>query len=73
MTRLVLSYLSYHLTDKNEIIIIIFNQLVLIYENRLNTESNDTLKLTVSNMITLLFNIRITLFSLQSDKCVQAK
>ncbi|CAF4086437.1 unnamed protein product [Rotaria sordida] len=74
----------------------IFNQLLLIYENRLNTESNDTLKLTVSNMIKSLLNIsiiakqeaiekgfiesqidhlkriqtKLTLFSLQSDKCV---
>ncbi|CAF1410192.1 unnamed protein product [Rotaria magnacalcarata] len=83
-----------HSTDKNGIKI--FNQLVLIYENRLNTESNDTLKLTVSNMIKSLLNIsvtakqeaidsgfiesqidhlkriqtKLTLFSLQSDKCV---
>ncbi|CAF1083476.1 unnamed protein product [Rotaria sp. Silwood1] len=74
----------------------IFNHLLLIYENRLNTESNDTLKLTVSNMIKSLLNIsitakqeaiekgfiesqidhlkriqtKLTLFSLQSDKCV---
>jgi len=38
----------------------IFNQLLIIYENRLNTESNDTLKLTVSNMIKSLLNISIT-------------
>ena len=37
-----------------------FNRLLLIYENRLNTESNDTLKLTVSNMIKSLLNISIT-------------
>ncbi|CAF3018794.1 unnamed protein product [Rotaria sp. Silwood2] len=81
-------------SDKNGIKI--FNQLLLIYENRLNTESNDTLKLTVSNMIKSLLNIsitakqeaiekgfiesqidhlkriqtKLTLFSLQSDKCV---
>lgn len=92
----------------------IFNQLLIIYENRLNTESNDTLKLTVSNMIKSLLSIsrtakqeaiesnkkrrlvelnevffliiegfiesqidhlkrvqtKLTLFSLQSDKCV---
>lgn len=92
----------------------IFNHLLNIYENRLNTESNDTLKLTVSNMIKSLLNIsksakeeaieskriklfqedinelfcilegfiesqidhlkriqtKLTLFSLQSDKCV---
>lgn len=35
----------------------IFNQLLSIYENRLNTESNDTLKLTVSNIIKSLLNI----------------
>ena len=35
----------------------IFDQLLIIYENRLNTESNDTLKLTVSNMIKSLLNI----------------
>jgi hypothetical protein len=29
----------------------IFNQLLIIDENRLNTQSNNTLKLTVSNMI----------------------
>jgi hypothetical protein len=29
------------------------------YENRLNTESNDALKLTVSNMIKSLLNISI--------------
>jgi len=39
---------------------IIFNQLLTIYENRLNTESNDTLKLTVSNMIKSLVNLSIT-------------
>ncbi|CAF4149485.1 unnamed protein product, partial [Rotaria magnacalcarata] len=33
-------YLSYHPTDTNRIKI--FNQLVLIYESRLNTESNNT-------------------------------
>jgi hypothetical protein len=38
----------------------IFNQLLIIYENCLNTESNDTLKLTVSNMIKSLLNISIT-------------
>jgi hypothetical protein len=38
----------------------IFNQLLIIYENRLNTESNDTLKLTISNMIKSLLNISIT-------------
>lgn len=38
----------------------IFNQLLIIYENRLNTESNDTLKLTVSNMIKSLLNISKT-------------
>jgi hypothetical protein len=38
----------------------IFNQLLIIYENRLNTESNDTLKLTVSNMIKSLLNISNT-------------
>jgi hypothetical protein len=38
----------------------IFNQLLIIYENRLNTESNDTLKLTVSNMIKSLLNISRT-------------
>jgi hypothetical protein len=89
----------------------IFNQLLIIYENRLNTESNDILKLTVSSMIkslveqlnkTLLkvkrrlvkvlnsflffliiegfiesqidhlkrVQTKLTLFSLQSDKCV---
>ncbi|CAF5122880.1 unnamed protein product, partial [Rotaria socialis] len=47
-----------HSTDKNGIKIL--NQLVLIYENRLNTESNDTLKLTVSNMIKSLLNISVT-------------
>ncbi len=44
--------------DKNGIKI--FNQLLILYENRLNTESNDTLKLTVSNMIKSLLNISIT-------------
>ncbi len=39
---------------------IIFNQLLIIYENRLNTESNDTLKLTVSNMLKSLLNISVT-------------
>jgi hypothetical protein len=34
--------------------------LLILYENRLNTESNDTLKLTVSNMIKSLLNISIT-------------
>ena len=38
----------------------VFNQLLIIYENRLNTESNDTLKLTVSNMIKSLLNISVT-------------
>ncbi len=38
----------------------IFHQLLIIYENRLNTESNDTLKLTVSNMIKSLLNISVT-------------
>lgn len=38
----------------------IFDQLLKIYENRLNTESNDTLKLTVSNMIKSLLNISNT-------------
>ena len=38
----------------------IFNQLLIIYENRLNTESNDTLKLTVSNLIKSLLNISLT-------------
>jgi hypothetical protein len=38
----------------------IFNQLLIIYENRLNTESNDTLKLTVSNMIKSLLSISRT-------------
>ncbi|CAF0945383.1 unnamed protein product [Adineta steineri] len=81
-------------SDKNGIKI--FDQLLILYENRLNTESNDTLKLTVSNMIKSLLNIsitakqeaiekgfiesqidhlkriqtKLTLFSLQSDKCV---
>ncbi|CAF1556450.1 unnamed protein product, partial [Adineta ricciae] len=81
-------------TDKNGMKI--FSQLLVIYENRLNTESNDALKLTVSNMIKSLLNIsatakqeaiqkgfiesqidhlkriqtKLTLFSLQSDKCV---
>jgi hypothetical protein len=45
-------------TDKNGRKI--FNQLLIIYENRLNTESNDTLKLTVSNMIKSLLNISMT-------------
>jgi hypothetical protein len=44
--------------DKNGVKI--FNQLLILYENRLNTESNDTLKLTVSNMIKSLLNISIT-------------
>jgi bacterioferritin (cytochrome b1) len=35
----------------------IFNRLLVIYDNRLNTESNDTLKLTVSNMLKSLLNI----------------
>jgi len=89
----------------------IFNQLLIIYENRLNTESNDILKLTVSSMIKSLveqlkkkrlkvnrrlvevlnsfvcffivegfiesqidhlkrIQTKLTLFSLQSDKCV---
>ncbi len=34
--------------------------MLILYENRLNTESNDTLKLTVSNMIKSLLNISIT-------------
>ena len=38
----------------------IFDQLLIVYENRLNTESNDTLKLTVSNMIKSLLNISST-------------
>lgn len=38
----------------------IFDQLLVIYENRLNTESNDTLKLTVSNMIKSLLSISST-------------
>ena len=38
----------------------IFNQLLLIYENRLNIEANDTLKLTVSNMTKSLVNISLT-------------
>lgn len=38
----------------------IFDQLLIIYENRLNTESNDTLKLTVSNMIKSLLSISST-------------
>ena len=38
----------------------IFDQLLVIYENRLNTESNDTLKLTVSNMIKSLLSISNT-------------
>jgi hypothetical protein len=63
----------------------IFDRLLIVYENRLNTESNDTLKLTVSNMIKALLNLsvtakrqaveskvqtKLTLFSLQSDRCV---
>ncbi|UJR37939.1 hypothetical protein I4U23_030624 [Adineta vaga] len=81
-------------SDKNGMKI--FDQLLIVYENRLNTESNDTLKLTISNMIKSLLNIsvtakreaiekgfiesqidhlkriqtKLTLFSLQSDKCV---
>lgn len=39
---------------------VIFKQLLTIYENRLNTESNDTLKLTVSNMIKSLVNLSVT-------------
>lgn len=46
--------------SSNENGVNIFNQLLLIYENRLNTESNDTLKLTVSNMIKSLLNISVT-------------
>lgn len=38
----------------------VFNQLLIIYENRLNTESNDTLKMTVSNMIKSLLNVSMT-------------
>lgn len=45
-------------TDKNGMKI--FSQLLVVYENRLNTESNDTLKLTVSNMIKSLLNISAT-------------
>ena len=38
----------------------IFDKLFVIYENRLNAEANDSLKLTVSNMIKSLLNISST-------------
>ena len=47
----------------------IFNQLLVIYENRLNTESNDTLKLTVSNVIKSLLNISLT----AKDEAIDSK
>ena len=38
----------------------IFDRLLVVYENRLNTESNDTLKLTVSNMIKAVLHLSVT-------------
>lgn len=48
---------------------IIFNQLLIIYENRLNMEANDTLKLTVSNMIKSLVNLSST----AKDEAIESK
>ena len=47
----------------------IFDQLLKIYENRLNTESNDTLKLTVSNMIKSVLHISNT----AKDEAIESK